>query len=89
MGKNTGVNLELCCAWKIVSTVISVSIDIPNNPLLSNVVNISLRQKDNFESHNFVILILPNFRDLHSSFVAFKSFFDQLLLIILVYLRKV
>ena len=53
---NIGISLKLCCARKIVPTAIAVGIDNPSNPLLSNVVNISLRKKDNFESQNFVIL---------------------------------
>ena len=59
--QNTRVNLESCCAWKTVSTAISVGIDFLGNLLLSNVVNISLRQKDNFKSFNFIILVLANF----------------------------
>ena len=55
------VNLESFCAWKIFSTAISVGIDFLGNLLLSNVVSISLRQKDNFESFNFIILVLANF----------------------------
>ena len=48
-----------------------------------------LRQKDDFKSHNFVILFLPISRVLHCNFTDFKSFFVQVLLTFLVYVREV